>query len=68
MDWKYVLLEYDYSKDCQGTTDWYHGYALIHLPKDATFIDARSALFNAKHRKYDHEIDIDSVEDCTIEF
>ena len=68
MEWKYVLLEYNYTTYCQGTADRNHGFALIHLPKDATFVDARSALFNAKNRKNYYEIDIDSVEDMTIEF
>lgn len=63
-----MLLEYDYIQYCQGTADRGHGYALIHLPKDATIADAKSLLVKLKDRRYSHEIDIDSIEDATIEW
>jgi len=67
-NFKYVLLEYDYIQYCQGTADRGHGFALIHLPQDATTVDAKSLLFQIKNKKYNHEIDIDSIEDATIEW
>lgn len=66
--WKYVLLEYNYTYYCQGTEEHDHAFALIHCPEDCSFNNIRSTLFNARYRKYDHEIDIDSVKDMTIEW
>lgn len=67
-NWKYVLLEYNYITYCQGTADRNHGQALIHCPDDCSFNNIRSTLFNAKHCEYNHEIDINSVKDVTIEW
>lgn len=67
-DWKYVLLEYDYKYYCQGTEEWGHTFALIHCPEDCSFANIRSTLFQKRNRSYDHEIDIDSVKDVTIEW
>jgi hypothetical protein len=68
MEWKYVLLEYNYSTYCQGTEDHNVGQALIHCPKDCSFANIRSTLFNKKHREGIYEIDINSVVDVTIEW
>jgi hypothetical protein len=65
---KYVLLEYDYVTYCQGTEDRNHGMALIHCPSACSFNNIRSILFNKKHIKGLYEIDINSVEDATIEW
>ena len=42
--------------------------ALIHCPKDASFNNVRSTLFNARHIEGVYEIDIDSVKNATIEW
>ena len=68
MEWKYVLLEYNYVTYCQGTEDKNYGMALIHCPKDASFNNVRSTLFNARHIEGVYEIDIDSVKNATIEW
>jgi hypothetical protein len=68
MEWKYVLLEYTYTYYCQGTEEKGNGTALIHCPSDCSFNNIRSTLFNKKHRKYYHEIDVESVKDVTIEW
>jgi hypothetical protein len=67
-NWKYVLLEYDYTTYCQGTADHNQGQALIHCPEDCSFANIRSVLMNAKHRENIYEIDIHSVKDVTIEW
>ena len=68
MEWKYVLLEYNYKYYNQGTEEWEHTFALIHCPADASFNNVRSALFNARNEEYYHEIDIESVKNATIEW
>jgi len=67
-NWKYVLLEYNYTSYCQGTADRSVGQALIHCPEDCSFNNIRSTLFNRRHREGDYEIDIKSVRDMTIEW
>ena len=64
----YKLFNYTYTTYCQGTADRNEGYALLHVPEDASFNNNRSTLFNAKHREGFYEIDIESVEDMTIRF
>jgi hypothetical protein len=68
MNNKYVLLEYDYHTYCQGTRDRGHGFALIHAPCDASFANIRSTLLYNKHVEGVYEIDVDSVENVTIEW
>ena len=68
MEWKYVLLEYVYYTYCQGTRDRNLGQALIHCPKDCSFNNIRSTLFEKKQRKGIYEIDVNSIEDITIEW
>jgi len=68
MEWKYVLLEYNYTYYCQGTEEQDHAFALIHCPEDCSFNNVRSTLFNTRNVEYYHEIDIDSIKDMTIEF
>jgi hypothetical protein len=67
-NWKYVLLEYNYSTYCQGTEDHNQGQALIHCPEDCSFNNIRSTLINKKHREGIYEIEINSVKDVTIEW
>ena len=66
--WKYVLFEYDYIAYCQGTADKGHTFALVHCPEDCSFANARGTLFKDRNREYNHEIDINSVKDVTIEW
>lgn len=68
MNWKYVLLEYDYIQYCQGSRDRGHGTALIHCPEDCSFENIKNTFFKKKNRNYFHEIDINSVVDATIEW
>ena len=62
------LFKYTYTYYVQGTEERDVEYALMYVPKDATFNNNRSTLFNRKYRKYDHEIDIESVQDLTVNF
>lgn len=66
-NWKYVLLEYDYISYCQGTADREHTMALIHCPEDCSLESVKGLLFQRKNR-YNHNIDIESVVDVTIEW
>lgn len=68
MEFVYKLFKYNYITYCQGTADRNEGYALLHVPEDASFNNNRSTLFNAKHVDGVYEIDPDSVEDVTIRF
>lgn len=67
-NWKYVLLEYNYSTFCQGTEDHNQGQSLIHCPEDCSFNNIRSVLMNVRHREGVYEIEINSVKDVTIEW
>ena len=66
MEKVYKLFSYTYTTYCQGTADRNQGYALLYVHADACFNNNRSTLFNAKHIEGVYEIDIDSVEDMTI--
>jgi hypothetical protein len=66
--WKYVLLTYNFKYDCQGTEEWSSAVALIHCPEDCSFANIRSTLFSQKNVPHEHEIDINSVIDSTIEW
>lgn len=66
MEWTYRLFKYNYKYYVQGTEEWSTDYALIYAPKDASFNNVRSGLFNAKNKEYYYEIDLESVEDMTI--
>jgi hypothetical protein len=68
MEWTYRLLKYNYKWYCQGTEEQETEYVLIHAPKDASFNNVRSVLMNMRYNEYDHIIDIESVEDLTIEW
>jgi len=68
MEWKYVLLEYDYISHCQGSEDLGSASALIHCPADCSFNNIRSTLYQKRNRPYNHEILIDTVKDVTIEW
>jgi len=68
MEFVYKLFQYDYKYYNQGTEEWNVGYALLHVPKGATFNNNRSTLFEKRNQKYNHEIDIMSVQDLTINF
>lgn len=67
-NWVYKLFRYTYTYYCQGTEEHDVEYALLYVPEDATFNNNRSTLLNARYRKYNHEIDIESVVDLTIKF
>jgi hypothetical protein len=67
MEFVNKLFRYNYTSYCQGTADHGWEYALLYVPKNATFNNNRSTLINKRHTD-NHEIDIDSVEDLTIEF
>ena len=68
MEFTNKLFKYTYISHCQGSEDRGIEYALLYVPRDATFANNRSTLIHEKHREYDHEIDIESVEDLTIGF
>jgi hypothetical protein len=68
MNFVYKLFTYIYLSDCQGTADRNVGFALLHVPEDATFNNNRSTLYNAKHIDIYHDIFLNTVEDLTIEF
>lgn len=68
MNWVYKLFRYTYISHCQGTVDSNEGYALLHVPIDDTFNDNRATLFKGRNKNYDHEVDIKSIEDCTVNF
>lgn len=67
MEWISRLFKYNYTSYCQGTADRGVEYALLYVPKSTTFNNNRSTLINSRHNS-NHEIDIESVEDLTIEF
>jgi len=68
MEKVYKLFKYNYVTYCQGSADRNVGYALLHVPNDASFSNNRSTLLNAKNREHQYEIDIGSIEDMTINF
>ena len=68
MKFVYKLFKYTYIYYVQGTKERDVEYALLYVPEDASFSNNRSTLFNEKYREYDHEIDIESVQDLTIKF
>ena len=68
MEWKYVLLEYNYVTYCQGTEDHNSGMALIHCPKSCDFFEVKDALIQARHIDGEYEIDYKSVKNATIEW
>lgn len=69
-DFEFVdkLFQYKYKTTVQGTDDYAVGYALLNVPKNATFNNNRSTLFNKRHVAGKHEIDTDSITDLTINF
>jgi len=68
MEFTYKLFKYKYTYYVQGTEEIDIDYALLKVPKDASFNNNRSTLINNRYKKYSHEIDIESVEDVTIHF
>jgi hypothetical protein len=65
---KYVLLEYTYLSDCQGTTDRCTGYALLKVPVSYNSLeDYIQVLRHHKQNDVYHNIQSDTVEDLTIE-
>jgi len=68
MEFEYRLLKYTYTRYVQGSDDEYEEYALIHCPKNASFNNVRSTLFQQKYDENYHKIDIDSVKDLTIKW
>jgi len=65
---EYRLLKYRYKYFVQGSEENAEEYALILCPKDASFNNVRSTLFNERYKSYYHEIDIESVKDLTIKW
>ena len=68
MEFVNKLFKYNYISHCQGSEDRGTEYALMYVPKDATFNNNRSTLLNTRNKSYDHEIDIESVQDLTVNF
>ena len=71
METSYVLLGYTYYTDCQGTKDRNYGTTLVKVPKSNSadeFIRARETLYNLKHEKWYYDIELDSIENLTIDF
>jgi len=64
---KAYLLGYQYIYHCQGTKETANDYVLIHAPDDASFNNIRSRLVNAKNHPYNYEINIESIENLTID-
>jgi len=62
------LFKYYYTEYCQGTADRGWEYVLLHVPIDASFNNNRSTLYANRHKKNVHEVDINSVQDLTINF
>jgi len=60
------LFKYTFHSHCQGSRDRGVEYALLHVHEDASFNNNRSHLILQRHEDYNHEIDIESVEDLTI--
>ena len=61
------LMKYSYQYECQGTDEWGVEYAMVFVPEDATFNNARSVLVNKRDRP-NHKIQIETVEDITIQY
>jgi len=68
MEFVNKLFKYTYISYNQSTMVYRSEYALLHVPKDAPFTNNRSTLYNARHKDYYHEIEMDSIEDLTINF
>ena len=64
MEFTTKLFKYTYIWYCQGSEEKSIDYALLHVPKNASFNNNRSTLIE----KIDLDIILDSVEDCTIYF
>ncbi len=62
------LLKYRYKQVSQGTADQAIEYAFIYAPQNATFNNVRSVLMKEKYKEHYHEIDLNSVEDLTINY
>ena len=65
---EYRLFSYTFTTYCQGTADRGNDWALLYVPENSTFNNTRSVLINKKHREGIYEIDIESVEDMTIQW
>ena len=68
MEFVNKLFKYTYVYHVQGSEEVAVEYALLYVPQSATFANNRSTLFEKRHQEYYHEIDIESVEDLTINF
>jgi len=62
------LFKYNYVTYSQGTEDIGVEYALLYVPKYATFANNKSTLYQARQRDGFYEINYDSIEDLTINF
>lgn len=68
MNWVYKLFTYTYTYYVQGSEERDTGYALMHVPENASFNNNRSTLMKARHIPDVYEIDLESVKDLTIKF
>lgn len=68
MEFVNKLFKYTYTYYVQGTEEQGTEYALMYVPKDATFNNNRSTLLNRRNKEYYHEIDVESVQDLTVNF
>ena len=65
----YKLFRYRFATYSQGTRDNYGvDFALLHVPSDAPFNNNKSLLMQRKHKEGIYEIDLKSIEDCTVTF
>lgn len=64
----YKLFRYNYITHRQGTEDIYEEYVLLYVPKDASYNNNLSVIFNKKNKNYYHEIQRDSIKELTILF
>ena len=65
----YKLFRYRFATYSQGTRDG-NGvdFALLHVPSDASFNNNKGLLMQRKHKEGIYEIDLKSIEDCTVTF
>lgn len=68
MEFVHRLFKYDYKYYVQGTEERATEYALMTVPKDTTFNNNRSTLFQKRNKPGEHEVDLESVVDLTIKW
>ena len=68
MEFVNKLFKYIYYYNNQGTDERCIEYALLNVPKDATFENNRSTLYKTRNNELYHNIDINTIKDLTIQF